>query len=405
MIFSWKVAWRFLKDGKQQTLFILVGIAIGVAVQIFLSSLIAGLQRDLINQTVGDAPHIYIKRKALDLSEGIGIDQPVAKREISTTQIPEKNLGNWEMLREAMDKIPGVKHTAAVVSGSGFAGKGEKQMPILMKGMLLTEADGIYKITDRIIAGRAQLMGNEILIGKSIAEELLIAPGSIIRMSNAAGNQEIFTVNGIFDLGNEGINKTWIVMERRRAQRFLGYNGEITALEMQIDDVFQASAMAQQIGKIYENVDAESWQEINKQLLAALKSQSSSSTIIQVFVLLAVALGISSVLAVSVMQKSRQIGILKAMGADDQTTANIFLLQGGMLGLLGSLLGSGIAIGLIKVFVLSVASGNGTLFPIALEQKTFILSIGIATIVGILSAWVPAIRTRRLNTIEVIRNG
>lgn len=405
MIFSWKVAWRFLKDGKQQTLFILLGIAIGVAVQIFLSSLITGLQKDLINQTVGDAPHIYVKRKALDLKEGIALEQPVVMREISTAQIPQKRLGNWEMLRNGIREMSGVKYTAAVASGSGFAGRGEKRIPIQIKGLSLTEADGIYKISDRITGGRAQASGNEILIGKSIADELSITPGGVIRISNAAGSQDIFTVSGVFDLGNEGINKTWIVMELRRAQRFLGTNGDITALEVQIDEVFEASNMAEQIRNTYVNVDVESWQEINKQLLTALESQSSSSTIIQIFVLLAVALGISSVLAVSVMQKSKQIGILKAMGANDRITARIFLLQGGILGLSGSLLGSAIAVGLIKTFVFSVTQGNGPLFPIALEGKTFIVSIGIATIVGILSAWVPAIRTRRMNTIEVIRNG
>ncbi len=405
MLFAWKVAWRFLKDGRQQTLFIVSGIAIGVAVQIFLSSLISGLQQDLINQTVGDAPHITVKRKALDLTAGISLEETVAKREISTAQISDKGIRSWEDLRDGINEMTGVKYTIAVVNGSGFAGKGQKRLPIVIKGLSLREADGIYKLTKRITAGRAETIGNEILIGKSIGEDLLITPGSTLRITNAAGNQEIFTVAGIFDGGNENLNKTWVVMELGRAQRFLGLGGSISALEIQMDKVFEANRMAERLGRIYENIDVESWQEANKQLLSALESQSSSSTIIQVFVLLAVSLGISSVLGVSVMQKSRQIGILKAMGANDSTTGRIFLFQGGILGLAGSLLGSVLAIGLIKIFVFSIAQGSGSLFPIALEQKAFMLSIGIATGVGVLSAWVPARRTRRLNTIEVIRNG
>lgn len=136
-----------------------------------------------------------------------------------------------------------------------------------------------------------------------------------------------------------------------------------------------------------------------------MTSQSSSSLTIQAFVLLAIALGISSVLAVSVVQKSKQIGILKAMGTTSNSASRIFLLQGGLLGLLGGLTGVILGFGLIQGFLIGTQTVSGPLFPLTIERENIVLVIVVSTMAGIISSFIPAKKSSSLNPMEVIRNG
>ena len=129
-------------------------------------------------------------------------------------------------------------------------------------------------------------------------------------------------------------------MDIFRSQALFDLNGAISRIEMQIDQVFQSENIAQKIKKDNPDFLIETWQSNNRQLLSALQSQSASSYMIQFFVLLAVTLGIASVLAIAAVQKSREIGILKAMGTRTNSASRIFLIQGAVLGLSGSILGS-----------------------------------------------------------------
>ena len=114
-------------------------------------------------------------------------------------------------------------------------------------------------------------------------------------------------------------------------------------------------------------------------------------------------LGIASVLAVSVVQKSRQIGILKALGALTRNVSRIFVIQGAILGFTGSLLGSLAGWGLVRIFQ-AVSAGSSS-FPIPVGFGAIALSVVVATVSGTLAAFLPARRAARLNPIEVIRNG
>lgn len=319
MLFEFKIATRFLIHGRMQTLFIILGISIGLAVQIFLSSLIDGLQNDLINKTVGDAPHITAKPPEKNSAARVETPGTIVSNTPSDTNLQEKRISNWTGMAGQIFKRSDIKAVAAFADGSGFVTKGQKNLPVIIRGMDLNESDAIYKIKDRIKSGDALVGGNEILIGKSLAESIGAKPQSLIHLTAPDGIDDVFTVSGIFELGNESINKSWVLMDRSRAQKLLGLGGDVTSLEIQVREVFGADTVAAELSSYFPEVQFQSWQASNKQLLTALKSQSSSSGMIQFFVIMAVALGISSVLAVSVMQKSKQIGILKAMGADNST--------------------------------------------------------------------------------------
>ena len=404
MFFELKVAIRFLKYGRSQTVLILCGIAIGVAVQVFLASLISGLQEDLINKTVGNTSHITAKKINFTPVSSYENTSDLVLRSFSETYLRNDIMFDWKPIYEELKKVSNIISTVPFADGPAFVAKGDKNLAVLIRGTNIDESDKIYNFSQRLIAGNFKADAGEILLGVALAKELGLEQGSILRLTASKGASDVFRVSGIFDLSNDSINKSWIIMDINRAQKLLAFNGGISSIEMQTNDPFLADSIKADVkGRFLDN-EFQTWQEANKQLLTALSSQSSSSNIIQVFVLLAVALGISSVLAVSVMQKSKQIGILKAMGAKNSDIGTIFQIQGGILGLAGSIIGCFIGYVLVKLFMY-FTSNSGTSFPINLSTGLLAFSIGIATFIGLFAAFIPARNSSKLSAIEVIRNG
>lgn len=195
-----------------------------------------------------------------------------------------------------------------------------------------------------------------------------------------------------------------MLVSLRNAQTLVDLTGGVSSIELRVTDLFAAEALAVRL-RARTGVDVESWMAANAELLTALRSQSSSSTVIQVFVILAVAIGIASVLVVSVIQRSREIGILRAMGMSRGRITRVFLLQGALVGVSGSLLGSGLGAALALGFSSAVTDASGEpLLPIILDARLFLTSAAVATMTGLLAALLPARRAAKLDPATAIRN-
>ena len=168
-------------------------------------------------------------------------------------------------------------------------------------------------------------------------------------------------------------------------------------------DIYAAEDVAQAIAAA-TGVEADSWIKTNAQLFLAINAQIVANTTIRFFVGLAVAFGIAAVLIVSVVQKSREIGILRAMGASRGQILRVFLLQGAALGLLGSLAGAALGAASILLWGELMRNPDGTpLFPLELDPRLFAAAALLATLTGLLAAFVPALRGSRLDPVVAIR--
>lgn len=405
MPFEWTMAWRFLREGRGQTLFILLGIAVGIAVQVFIGTLIAGLQEDLIQATVGTSPHIVLKGEA-NSSETVLPDGSETYLARNAGNFGEQSalIGNWTQLVEALEEEEGVTAVSPLAQGNAFAQKGGERQPILIQGVDLDRANGIYQIQNRVVEGLYRLGADDVLVGNALAQKYQLKVGDPLTVELPGGARQNFNISGIFDFGNQNINEAWIFMNIDRAMRLLGYSGRIVQIEVQVEDVFSADALAKNLARSYAGLTVTDWKEDNADLLVALQSQSSSTYTIQVFVLLAVTLGIASVLAVSVVQKSKQIGILKAMGITSRSASRIFLLQGGLLGFAGSLAGVAFGYVLTQLFLWGTSLKTGEpIFPLAFKILPTLGIVLIATLASIGASFWPARRSAKLNPIDVIR--
>ncbi|ACY18958.1 ABC transporter permease [Haliangium ochraceum] len=405
MLLPWFLAVRFLREGRMQTLLIVVGAGAGVTVIVFLSALIGGLQENLIAKTLGTQAHVVIRPPE-------EVARPLLARDagavvISRVERPAqriRSIDGWQRLTRALERTPGVSAVSPTVSGPAFATRGNAEKSVVLYGVEAARFDAIIGIRAAMIAGEFRVGGTELVIGSELADDLGVALGDKLRIQGTAGRSQLFAIAGVFDLGVRDVNRRWVIASTRAAQTLLDLVGGASTIDLRVAEIFAAEDIARRI-EARTGLVVESWMQTNAELLTALRSQSSSSTMIQVFVIIAVAIGIASVLVVSVVQKSREIGILRAMGTDRRTVLATFLIQGGIVGALGSAIGIAGGAGLGWLFVSLARNADGSpLFPIAFGAELMITAALVATGTGIAAAALPARRAARLDPAEAIRN-
>lgn len=405
MPFEWFIAVRFLREGRLQTLLILVGVGVGVAVIVFLSALMNGLETSLIRQTLGSQAHIVLRvpdeaPRLNTRGEHVAIAALVEKAAQRVRSIPQ-----WQQVVADVGRVPGIIASSPTVTGPAFALRGGSAISISLRGVEPDLFDGIIPVRSHLTAGAFFLVGSEAAIGTELAADLGVSTGDKIRIVANEGRDETFTIRGVFDLGNKEVNKRWVLVPLRAAQTLLDLEGGVSTIELKVANVFDAETIAVEVAS-REGLVADSWMKSNAQLLVGLKSQSSSKYMIQFFVILAVALGIASVLVVSVVQKSREIGIMRAVGTSRARVMRVFLIQGGLVGLLGSVLGSALGAGLAVFFTSLARNADGSpIFPIDLSPWLFVSAAGVAIFTGLVAAVIPARRASRLDPASVIRYG
>lgn len=393
---EWKIALRFLLDNRMQTLLIVFGIAVGSAVIVFITALITGLQANVIERTLGTQAHIRIlppdeANRTLPVtpdSWSLVLESPRAQR--------LRSIINWQDIRDVLDQDAQVLAVSPVISGPAIARRGVARASVALLGIDPPRYQRIIPLADDLIAGRFMVGAGNAVIGKELAKDLGLGIGDKLRLDAGEGREAVVDIAGIFELGVRELDSRYVYLDLKQAQTLLDLPGGITVIDTTVADIFQADRVAERLARL-TGLRAESWMETNGQLLNALSSQSMTTEMIRVFVGISVAFGIASVLAVSVVQRTREIGILRAMGSPRGQILRVFLLQGGVLGLFGSTCGGAVGWGL----VFNIAGPR--LFEIPVDPTLVPLAMLVATITGVLAAAMPARRAARYDPAVAIR--
>lgn len=395
------VALRFLREGRMQTLLILAGTTGGVAVIVFLTQLITQLQAQIVDRVLGSQAHVVIRpleeanRRAIDDQGFATVIEPRAQRLRSVDQ--------WENVARLAAGMEGVTAVSPVVTGPAFAVRGQANKSVALMGVDAERYRRIVRMEEYMVAGRFAVEGTRAVIGTELAKDLGIRLEDKLRVALPNGRDELLQVGGIFDIGNKDLNRRWIFVTLPLAQSLLDLPGGVSNLDLTVADIFEAQPVADRL-KGATGLTVESWMQTNAQLLAALRNQSVSNNLIRSFVIIIVALGISSVLVVSVVQKQKEIGILRAMGASRSMILQVFLIQGALVGAVGSVLGSLLAFALLNTFSAIYRNADGSpLFAAELEPRFILMAALVATGVGLASALIPARRAARMDPVQAIR--
>ena len=389
MKLGWKIAKRFLRSNIGQTLLIIVGIGIGVSVQIFIGILIQGLQSSLINKTIGNSSQVTIQSK-----ENLW---PIPSDEVADIMSLLKKDQRFEEAGTVWDYTTIVKEEAT-------------SYPVLVRSLDASIQNRLYRIGDKIVEESQKSSDTGILMGVGFRDKYGYALGDTVKLLDQSGKTMEFTVDGFFDLQVSGINESWVILNSEQMMRLTGNDSkQVTSIQTRLSEsqVFEADVIGKSLSDKITNSDLEvvNWKDENSQLLSGLQGQSVSSLMIQIFVLVSVVLGIASVLAISVMQKSKQIGILKAMGMTNRSTGYVFLFQGLLLGLFGAILGIALGVGLLASFTYFVKNPDGSaLIPLQINAGFILASGGIAVLASSVASMIPASKSKKLNPIDIIKN-
>ncbi len=401
--FERRVALRFLVEGRMQSLLIIVGVAAGVAVVTYISALISGLQANTLEKTLGAQAHVTISARD---DAVVPARQRAASESLFTRAQPRdqrpRSIADWPALMAELQTRPGVAAVSPMISAGGLGLRGEASKAIALVGIDLDRYDRIVQLRSKVVSGTARLGPGEAMLGTELAADLGLAVGDRFTISTGSVSDGA-RVTALVDLGVRELNRRTVYLPLRSAQSLVGLPGGATSLDLRLDNVWAAGTLAAAL-QAQLPYRVESWQQANAQLVSALNAQSISTAIIRVVVAVVVLLGIASVLVVSVVQKRREIGILRAMGATRAQVQRVFLLQGAVVGALGSVLGVGLAAALIEGFTRFARGSDGLpLFSIALPP-TLALQVALgATVAGVLAALVPARSAAALDPAQAIR--
>ncbi|MGL5633510.1 MAG: ABC transporter permease [Sarcina sp.] len=383
MSISLKIAARFLKSNKIQTTLIALGIALGVTVQIFLGLLIKNVNTNMIQTTVGNSSQITIVN-AKNASDTFNNYDSIINN--IKTNYPNK-----------VTEITGVLDNPALISQDKI------NASVLVRGMDYGQGQNIYGVSKDLISGNMPTNKDQVAIGEGIAQKFNLKVGDKLTLQSSQGPKKV-DVSGILNMSNSQLNDTWVVTNLDYAQQMFNEKGKVNSIEMRLDnaDIFNANVIASGITKDINNnaLKVNNWKSQNASLLSALSGQNSSSLTIQVFIMISVVMSIASVLAISVLQKSKQIGILKAMGIKNRDAAKIFIYQGSILGVIGAIAGGIIGTGLFELFVKEVLKTPAG----SLDIGFIIISMIIAFIAATVAAIFAATKSLRLDPMQIIRD-
>jgi lipoprotein-releasing system permease protein len=397
--FEWIAATRFLREGRTQSLLIIVGVGVGVSVIVFMSALLSGLQANLVKRTLSSQAHLVILPP-----EDVARPQDSGEWALVQKQAQRlRSIDQWQALRSRLETLPEIAAVSPVASGPAFAVRGDANKSITLIGIEPANYVKVVELDQKMVSGTLRVNAGEAVIGIELARDLGASIGDKLRINAGNGATDTLTIVGLFDLGNKSANARNVYIGLRAAQSLLDLVGGVSHLDVALHDMYQAETLAQRL-HAETGLMADSWIKTNAQFFTALNSQRVSSNVIRFFVALSAAFGIASVLVVSVVQRAREIGILRAMGASQGQILRTFLLQGGIVGFLGSLLGSVLASLFLALWrTLAVGADGKPMFMIEVPGSLVVIAAVGATLVGVLAALMPARRAAALDPVVAIR--
>ncbi|WP_439644043.1 ABC transporter permease [Gemmatimonas sp.] len=401
--FEGVTAIRFLREGRMQSAAILSGVAIGVGVIVFMSTMLTSLQGNFITRVLMSSAHIQILPPD-EVTRPLRADSSsiVYARVVQPSTQRLRSIDQWQTVMTQLRARSDIVVATPTVSAAALAVHGNVSRSIALSGIEPEAYFRIVKIPQYVTAGAATLMGDGLLIGSELAHDLGVSVGDQVNVLAASATPRALTVSGIFDLGNKGANQRSTYVTLRTAQALADLEGGVTSIDMTVADLYAARTVADAV-TASTGVHAESWMTTNAQLFSTLSAQEMSFATIEAFVGLSVAFGVASVLIVSVIQRSQDIGILRAMGATQGQILRVFLLQGSLLGGIGSMIGTVLGVGALWCFHALVRLQDGSaLFPVVVKPAMFGWVVCLATVTGFVAAALPALKAARLDPVEAI---
>jgi len=333
---------RYLKAKRKQTFVSLItlisiaGVTVGVTALIVVLAVMNGFKEDLREKILGVTSHVVVSRF-------------------------DGNIPKYQKLRAKVEVVSGVAAATPFIYTQAMINSRQAISGAVLRGIEPETASKVINLPKNMRSGSLEELAVEeksgetratpgIILGNELARNLGVSRGEPVTVISPLGRltplgrvprSQTFRVVGIFDSGMYEYDSTIAYVSIWAAQRFLGIGDRVTGIEVRVDDIYEADQVARDIGKALGGYPywSRDWMRMNKNLFSALKLEKIVMFIILTLIILVAAFNIIGTLIMVVIEKTRDIAILKSMGATRRSIMKIFMIEGAIIGLVGTLLG------------------------------------------------------------------
>lgn len=414
------IAWRYLLARARQTALTVSGVVLGVTIVALMQSYIGGFLNYFIERALESTPSVTVTQAATGLPNPAGPLQralgPLANPAIAVSQLPIPNeneeLKNPRVAEEEIRRIPDVVTLAPFVNGQGIIINGDQRQPVTFTGIRPLEEARVTDLAKRLLEGTpndlAQNAGG-IILGSILADNLSAGVGDRVTVISQDGISRRFQVVGIYSSGLREVDLVRAYINLRQGQQLMMMRG-FSGLGVRTTSLDTAEPVAQRIEQATPYT-AKSWRELNANTLNLFTTISFIIYLVVGFTMIVAGFGIANALILTVNEKRRDIGVLKALGTPPRQIANLFLTTGILIGLAGVLLGEllgAAGIALLAHTPIPIKEQAGVVsalqtFPVLRTARVYLVAGVFGLLVSIASSVLPSLRAAKADPVEVIR--
>ncbi|MDH4227061.1 MAG: lipoprotein-releasing ABC transporter permease subunit [Deltaproteobacteria bacterium] len=422
MGYEWFIALRYLRAKKKPTFLSVIsaisilGITVGVMALIIVLSVMTGFEEDLKKKILGMNSHLILSEFGL-----------------------KNSMTNYRELNDKVAKVEGVTGSSPFIYSQGLLSSGDSVTGVVIRGLDLSTYSKVIVLDEKIKAGSIEglkvgfkeaagsgklpgiMIGNELArsLGVRLGDEVnMISPTASRALAGAAPRMASFKVAGIFSVGMYEYDSSLAFVSLENAQTFFRLGNTVSGIEVTVKDIYAAPDIGKRIREsIDPTLSIKTWMDMNKNLMAALKLEKVAMFIILSLIIIVAALNIISTLIMTVMQKGKEIAILKSIGATSGGIMKIFMIEGAIVGVIGTTLGTVLGILCatnLEAILLFLENTFGfrilqpsvyyiDRLPSKTEPEFVIAIIAISLAISFLATIYPSWKASRLDPVEGLR--